>query len=68
MRRVQPLVSNPDQATIVGIMHAVGIPLMVHGSTPNMTPWPRSIFYIIYNSVENTSILHPRGQFRCSAC
>ena len=37
----------------------------VHGSTPNITPWPRSICYMIYNSVENTTILHPRGDFRC---
>jgi ectoine hydroxylase len=37
----------------------------VHGSTPNITPWPRSICYMIYNSVENTTISHPRGDFRC---
>ena len=38
---------------------------VVHGSTRNITPWPRSICYLIYNSVENTTILHPRGDFRC---
>jgi ectoine hydroxylase len=37
----------------------------VHGSTPNISPWPRSICYMIYNSVENTIISHPRGDFRC---
>jgi ectoine hydroxylase len=37
----------------------------VHGSTSNITPWPRSICYLIYNSVENTAITHPRGDFRC---
>jgi ectoine hydroxylase len=37
----------------------------VHGSTPNMSPWPRCICYMIYNSVENTTISHPRGDFRC---
>ncbi len=37
----------------------------VHGSTRNITPWPRCICYLIYNSVENTAITHPRGDFRC---
>jgi ectoine hydroxylase len=37
----------------------------VHGSTANITPWPRCICYMIYNSVENTTISHPRGDFRC---
>ncbi len=37
----------------------------VHGSTSNITPWPRRICYLIYNSVENTAITHPRGDFRC---
>jgi ectoine hydroxylase len=40
-------------------------PLTVHGSTRNITPWPRSICYLSYNSVANTAILHPRGDFRC---
>jgi ectoine hydroxylase len=37
----------------------------VHGSTRNITPWPRCISYLIYNSVENTTITHPRGNLRC---
>ena len=37
----------------------------VHGSAPNMTPWERRICYMLYNSVENTTISHPRGDFRC---
>jgi ectoine hydroxylase len=37
----------------------------VHGSTSNITPWPRCICYMVYNSVENTTISHPRGNFRC---
>jgi ectoine hydroxylase len=39
---------------------------IVHGSTRNITPWPRSICYMIYNSVENTVISHPRGDLRCN--
>jgi ectoine hydroxylase len=38
----------------------------VHGSTRNISPWPRCICYMIYNSVANTVISHPRGNFRCS--
>jgi ectoine hydroxylase len=38
---------------------------IVHGSTRNITPWSRSICYLIYNSVANTAITHPRGDFRC---
>ena len=26
---------------------------LVHGSSPNISPWPRAILYINYNSVEN---------------
>lgn len=37
----------------------------VHGSTSNISPWPRSIFYLIYNAVSNRTIIHPRGDYRC---
>ena len=37
----------------------------VHGSTANLSPWPRCIYYINYNSVENTDIRSPRDPLRC---
>jgi ectoine hydroxylase len=55
---IQALIGPPG--TVV-LLHAN----TVHGSTPNMTPWPRCICYIVYNSVENTTFAHPRGNFRC---
>jgi ectoine hydroxylase len=69
-----------DEAVVAGLVREGGIdallgpagsavflhPNNVHGSTRNITPWPRCICYFIYNSVENTSILHPRGNFRCT--
>jgi ectoine hydroxylase len=55
---IEALVGRPGS---VVFLHANS----VHGSTRNITPWPRSICYMIYNSVANTSIAHPRDQFRC---
>jgi len=26
---------------------------LVHGSAPNISPWPRAILYINYNSIDN---------------
>ena len=28
---------------------------LVHGSAPNISPWPRAILYINYNSIDNQS-------------
>jgi ectoine hydroxylase len=55
---IQPLIGP---AGSVALLH----PLTVHGSSPNITPWPRTICYFIYNSVENTDMTHPRGGSRC---
>lgn len=38
----------------------------VHGSTPNMSPWSRWIFYLNYNSVENREIEARRAVHHCS--
>ena len=40
--------------------------LTVHGSTPNISPWSRRIFYINYNSVENQEVEQRRAWFYCS--
>lgn len=40
--------------------------ITVHGSGPNMTPWPRGIFYLNYNSVENQELESRRATFHCS--
>jgi ectoine hydroxylase len=55
---IEALIGPPGS---VAILHSN----TVHGSTPNISPWPRCICYMIYNSVENTTISHPRGNFRC---
>ena len=39
--------------------------LTAHGSCANMTPATRAIFYVAYNSVENTPIDSPREESRC---
>jgi len=39
--------------------------LTAHGSVANMTPATRAIFYVAYNSVENTPIDSPRHESRC---
>ncbi|MEQ9349773.1 MAG: phytanoyl-CoA dioxygenase family protein, partial [Alphaproteobacteria bacterium] len=38
----------------------------MHGSTDNITPWPRTNAFFVYNSVENTPADHPfaAGKFR----
>ena len=40
--------------------------LAVHGSAPNISPWPRRIFYLNYNAVSNRQILPLRAAHRCS--
>ena len=35
---------------------------LVHGSSINMTPWPRTIFSLILNSVSNTLTRHNRPE------
>lgn len=39
--------------------------LTVHGSTANMSPRSRNMYYMAYNSVENTPIPSDRDEFRC---
>lgn len=40
--------------------------ITVHGSTQNMSPWPRGIFYFNYNSVENRELESRRAVHHCS--
>lgn len=64
-------VDNDTVATLVaegGIVAAKGSPgtglifgdCMVHGSAPNMSPWPRRIFSLILNRVSNAPTRHKR--------
>lgn len=39
--------------------------LLVHGSTGNLSPWPRCLFFVNYNSVENPELTKPRDPYRC---
>ena len=45
----------------VAFMHCI----TVHGSTSNLSPWPRCLFYLNYNSVDNTAIARRRAPFHC---
>lgn len=38
-------------------------PTLMHGSAPNLTPWPRSIYYINYNAVSNRTEANQRPWF-----
>ena len=38
--------------------------LMVHGSPNNMSPWPRSIFSVIYNPISNQQTTFKRPDFQ----
>jgi ectoine hydroxylase len=39
--------------------------LLVHGSTGNLSPWSRCLFYVNYNSTENRELTRPRDPYRC---
>lgn len=38
-------------------------PTLMHGSAPNLTPWPRSIYYINFNAVSNRTEANQRPWF-----
>lgn len=38
-------------------------PTLMHGSAPNLTPWPRSIFYVNFNAVSNRTAANRRPWF-----
>ncbi|WP_068273768.1 ectoine hydroxylase [Aldersonia kunmingensis] len=77
-----PLTGSPDPATLTRMANAYGIEQMtgsagsatvfdsncMHGSNGNITPYPRSNLFLVYNSVENTlnepySARHRRPDF-----
>lgn len=39
-------------------------PTLMHGSAPNLTPWPRSICYINFNAVSNRTAANKRPWFK----
>ncbi|EOM77877.1 ectoine hydroxylase [Rhodococcus rhodnii] len=65
-----PPTGSPDQATLTSMANKYGIDMMtgssgsaflfdsnaIHGSNGNITPFPRSNLFIVFNSVENTLV------------
>ena len=42
-------------------------PTLLHGSAPNMTPWPRSILYYNYNACSNRPLAAKRAWYMNNA-
>jgi ectoine hydroxylase len=38
-------------------------PTLMHGSAPNLTPWPRSIYYVNFNAVSNRTERNQRAWY-----
>ena len=62
-----------DAAREGGIVPLMGPPgtvvlfdcLIIHGSAPNITPWPRKIFYLNFSAVSNRELQPLREAFHC---
>jgi len=64
-----------DAASESGIVPLMGPPgtlvlfdcLIIHGSAPNISPWPRRIFYLNFTPVSNRELKPFRERFHCDA-
>lgn len=64
-----------DAANELGIVPLMGPPgsvvlfdcLIIHGSAPNISPWPRRIFYMNISPVSNRELQPNRPWFHCAA-
>lgn len=62
-----------EAASAAGIVPLMGPPgtvvlfdcLIVHGSAPNITPWPRRIVYLNFSAVSNRELRPLRERFHC---
>jgi ectoine hydroxylase len=57
-RGIDPILARPGA---VLFFHS----LLVHASAPNVSPWPRRIFYFAYNAVSNRDIQPLRARHHC---